>query len=183
LERASGPASPEQVAGVAADLLHEDYAYVFGRFGLVVSSRGWWEMVECHCWCGSSRRSAIRRKSRRRNGHIQIDLVWMRLFCNEELALTRRREHVRNNVHSWSFTSARRKKAGATDACSVGVGRDLGAELMRGCRGQLSTTEDTGEPPPKLRVPSAVLFVSSVRLAPLRCRGLSGARAPSAFGR
>jgi hypothetical protein len=110
--------TPEQAAGVAVELLHEDYAYVFEAYWDL------WSPVE-----GSARWADVPTLARfivqgeefeegaaAETGHIQVDFGLDAPFLHEELTLTAEaEEHVRANVHKLvEFTALVEKNAGAT---------------------------------------------------------------------
>jgi len=109
---------PEQAAGVAADLLHEDYAYVFEAYwDLWSPPEGGGKWVDMPLLVRFVAQGAqFEERAAAETGHIQIDFGLDAPFLHEELALTAEaEEHVRNNVHKLvSFTALVEKKAGAT---------------------------------------------------------------------
>jgi len=119
LERRFRPgAPPEEAAGVAADLVHDDYAYVFEAHWDL------WSPAETgEKWV---QRPALVRfivqgpqfdeEAASQTGHIEIDFGLDTPFLHEELSLTAEAEqYVRNNVQKLvEYTAKVEKNAGAT---------------------------------------------------------------------
>jgi hypothetical protein len=110
--------APEQAAGVAAELLHEDYAYVFEAYWDLWSPAqhgGHW--VETPTLARFIAQGAqFEEGAADETGHIQIDFGLDAPFLHEELALTpEAEEHVKGNVHKLvEFTALVEKNGGAT---------------------------------------------------------------------
>jgi len=108
----------KQAAGVAAELLHEDYAYVFEAYwDLWSPSQGGARWVETPTLVRFVAHGAhFEDGAAAETGHIQVDFGLDAPFLHEELALTAEaEEHVRNNVHKLvEFTALVEKNAGAT---------------------------------------------------------------------
>jgi len=119
LERRFDPGvPPEEAAAVAAELLHDDYAYVF---------EAWWDL-----WTLSETNATWKLEPVQvkfivhgrefeegifeQDGHIQIDFGLDVPFLYENVALTPEAEsRVRANVHKLvEFTQAAERKSGAT---------------------------------------------------------------------
>jgi hypothetical protein len=119
LERRFQPGvPPEEAAGAAADLVHDDYAYVFEAFwdlwSLPAGGDKWMpEPVLVRC---TAQGVEFEEKAAAETGHIQIDFGMDTPFLQEELPLTPDAEqHVRDNVHRLvEFTAKVEKNAGAT---------------------------------------------------------------------
>jgi hypothetical protein len=119
LERRFQPGvPPEEAAGAAADLVHDDYAYVFEAFwdlwSLSAGGDRWTpEPVLVRC---TAQGVEFEEKAAAETGHIQIDFGMDTPFLQEELPLTPDAEqHVRDNVHRLvEFTAKVEKNAGAT---------------------------------------------------------------------
>jgi hypothetical protein len=110
--------TPEQAAGVAVELLHEDYAYVFEAYWDLWSpaERGG-EWVETPTLVRFIAQGAqFEDGAAAETGHIQVDFGLDAPFLYEELSLTPEAEaHVRNNVHKLvQFTALVEKNAEAT---------------------------------------------------------------------
>jgi hypothetical protein len=119
LERRFDPGvAPEEAVGVAADLLHDDYAYLF---------EAWWNLWSlpegAEQWVMEPSRVRIIAQgpefdegTAAETGHIQIDLGLDAPFLHEELSLTPEAEqHVRSNVHKLvEFTAKVERNTGAT---------------------------------------------------------------------
>jgi hypothetical protein len=119
LERRFQPGvPPEGAAGAAADLVHDDYAYVFEAFwdlwSLPAGGDKWTlEPVLVRC---TAQGAEFEEKAAAETGHIQVDFGLDTPFLQEELPLTPDAEqHVRDNVHRLvEFTAKVEKNAGAT---------------------------------------------------------------------
>ncbi len=109
--------SPEQAAGVAADLLHGDYAYVFEAFWDLWSPPtrpGEWEKAPAPVKFIAHGREFDQEEAN--NGDIEIDFGLDSAFLQEEVSLAsgdelRMRENLAKLV---GFTSALEKHSGAT---------------------------------------------------------------------
>lgn len=118
LERRFVPeVSPEQAAAMAADLLHEDYAYVFEAYWELWSpannSREWEKQPAAVKFIVHGKEFEHEESD---NGDIDIDLGLDSAFLQEELQLTPASElRLRENVGKLvAFTSAVEKESGAT---------------------------------------------------------------------
>jgi hypothetical protein len=119
LERRFQPGvPPEEAAGAVADLVHDDYAYVFEAYwdlwSLSAGGDRWTrEPVLVRC---TAQGVEFEEKAAAETGHIQIDFGMDTPFLQEELPLTPDAEqHVRDNVHRLvEFTAKVEKNAGAT---------------------------------------------------------------------
>jgi hypothetical protein len=108
--------APEEAAGVAADLMHEDYAYVFEAYWDL------WSLPEgAEQWALAPARvgfiaqgAEFDEGTAAETGHIEIDLGLDTAFLHEELSLTAEaEEHIRNNVLKLvEFTQRVEKNAG-----------------------------------------------------------------------
>ena len=109
---------PEQAAGIAAELLHEDYAYVFEAYWDLWSPAedgGKW--VEAPTLVRFVAQGAqFEEGAADETGHIQVDFGIDTPFLHEEVALTSEsEEHVKGNVHKLvEFTALVEKNAGVT---------------------------------------------------------------------
>jgi hypothetical protein len=109
---------PEEAAELAADLVHEDYAYVFEAYWDL------WAPPEAgEKWALEpvlvrfiAQGAEFEEKAAAATGHIQVDFGPDMPFLHEELSLTPEAEqHVRYNVHKLvEFTVRVEKNAGAT---------------------------------------------------------------------
>lgn len=118
LERRFDPGiPPEEAAGVAADLVHDDYAYLFEVYWDL------WTPPETGDWILSPSRVRVIAQGLEfdegtagETGHIQIDFGLDTPFLHEELALTTETEQrVRVNVQKLiGFTAKIEKNSGAT---------------------------------------------------------------------
>ncbi len=119
LERRFDPGiPPEEAAGVAADLVHDDYAYLFEAYwDLWTPTEGneKWILLPSRVRVIAQglefdERTAVE------TGHIQIDFGLDAPFLHEELSLTQETEEkVRANVQKLvEFTVKAEKNAGAT---------------------------------------------------------------------
>jgi hypothetical protein len=120
LERRFRPAAaPEEAAGVLADLLHEDYAYVFEVYWDLWSppERGGdkWALVPTLVRI-IAEGPQFEEGSAEQTGHIQIDFGPDTPFLHEELSLTPEAEdRVKDNVQKLVVLTAQlEKNAGAT---------------------------------------------------------------------
>ena len=110
--------TPEQAAGVAVELLHEDYAYVFEAYWDLWSpsevSAVWVETPMLVRFIAQG--AQFEDGAAAETGHIQVDFGLDVPFLHEELSLTSEaEEHVRNNVHKLvQFTALVEKNADAT---------------------------------------------------------------------
>ena len=110
--------TPEQAAGVAVELLHEDYAYVFEAYWDLWSpsevSAVWVETPTLVRFIAQG--AQFEDGATAETGHIQVDFGLDVPFLHEELSLTSEaEEHVRNNVHKLvQFTALVEKNADAT---------------------------------------------------------------------
>ena len=110
--------TPEQAAGVAVELLHEDYAYVFEAYwDLWSPSERGGDWVETPTLLRLIAQGAqFEEGAAAETGHIQVDFGLDAPFLYEELALTSEaEEHVKSNVHKLvQFTALVEKNAEAT---------------------------------------------------------------------
>jgi hypothetical protein len=120
LERRFSPGlPPEEAVAVAADLLHEDYAYVFEAYwdlwGPPESSAERW-VVQPSLVRVMAHGTEFEEDAAEVAGHIQIDFGLDTPFLHEEVALTSETENrVRSNVQKLvEFTAKVEKNAGAT---------------------------------------------------------------------
>lgn len=119
LERRFRPGvPPEEAAGVAADLLHSDYAYVFDAYWDLWSapdSGDIW-VLEPTLVRFIAQGTVFEEGVAEETGHIQIDFGLDTSFLHEELSLTAETEQrVRSNVYKLvEFTAKVEKNAGAT---------------------------------------------------------------------
>jgi hypothetical protein len=110
--------TPEQAAGIAVELLHDDYAYVFEAYWDLWSppeGGGLW--IETPTLVRFIAQGAeFEEGAAAETGHVQVDFGLDAPFLHEELALTSEaEEHVRGNVHKLvEFTALVEKNAGAT---------------------------------------------------------------------
>src|SRR5947208_12258675 len=109
---------PEQAAGVASDLVHEDYAYVFEAYWdlWVPQTDGReWERVP-NLVRLTAQGAAFEESAAAETGHVQVDFGLDAPFLHEEISLTNVAEqHVRENVQQLvAFTAKVEKNAGAT---------------------------------------------------------------------
>ncbi|PYX34347.1 MAG: hypothetical protein DMG80_02550 [Acidobacteria bacterium] len=110
--------APEQAAGVASELLHEDYAYAFEAYwdlwSPTPSGGKWLETPTLARFVAQG--SQFEEGAAAETGHVQVDFGLDAPFLYEQLTLTAEaEEHVRNNVHKLvEFTALVEKKAGAT---------------------------------------------------------------------
>src|SRR5258705_11047073 len=110
--------TPEQAAGVAVELLHEDYAYVFEAYWDL------WSPLEVGApWVETptlvrfiAQGAQFEEGAAAETGHIQVDFGLDAPFLYEEVSLTAAaEEHVRNNVQKLvQFTALVEKNAEAT---------------------------------------------------------------------
>jgi len=109
---------PEQAAGVASDLVHEDYAYVFEAYWDLWSPPGkseQWERLPTLVRF-TAQGAAFEESAAAETGHVQVDFGLDAPFLHEEISLTAEAEqHVRENVQQLvAFTATVEKNAGAT---------------------------------------------------------------------
>jgi len=119
LERRFDPGiPPEEAAGVAADLVHDDYAYLFETYWDL-----WTPPETGDTWILAPSRVRIIAQvlefdegAAEETGHIQIDFGLDSPFLHEEISLTQETEdRVRANVQKLvEFTVKVEKNAGAT---------------------------------------------------------------------
>lgn len=119
LERRFHPGVPaEEAAGVAADLVHDDYAYVFEAcwdlWSPPESGDQWLLTPTLVSFIAQG--TEFEERAATDVGHIQIDFGMDTPFLHEELSLTPEAEqHVRSNVQQLvEFTAKVEKNAGAT---------------------------------------------------------------------
>ena len=109
---------PDEAAGVAADLLHNDYAYVFEACWDLWSppDRGDTWVLQPALVRLIAQGTEFEEGAAAETGHIQIDFGLDTPFLYEELSLTAEAEQrVRSNVHKLvEFTARVEHKAGAT---------------------------------------------------------------------
>jgi hypothetical protein len=112
------PVPPEEAAGVAADLLHDDYAYVFEAYWDLWSppDAGDTWVLQPALVRFIAQGTEFEEGVAAEIGHIQIDFGLDTPFLYEELSLTAETEQrVKNNVHKLvEFTARVEKNAGAT---------------------------------------------------------------------
>jgi hypothetical protein len=110
--------TPEQAAGVAVELLHDDDAYVFEAFwdlwSPVESGEAWVETPTLARFVAQG--ALFEDGAAAETGQIQVDFGLDVPFLHEELALTAEaEEHVKANVQKLvQFTALVEKNAGAT---------------------------------------------------------------------
>jgi hypothetical protein len=110
--------SPEQAAGVAMELLHEDYAFVFEAYWDLWSPAeqdgAWVEVPALVRFIAQG--AQFEDGAAAETGHIQVDFGLDTPFLHEELALTAQAEQsVKANVQKLvQFTAAAEKNAEAT---------------------------------------------------------------------
>jgi len=119
LERRFRPGvPPEEAAGVAADLLHDDYAYVFEAYWDLSSppDRGDKWVLQPTRVQFIAQGTEFEDAAAADTGHIQIDFGLDTSFLHEELSLTAEAEQgLRSNVYKLvEFTAKVEKNAGAT---------------------------------------------------------------------
>ena len=119
LERRFRPGvPPEEAAEVVAELLHDDYAYVFEAYwDLWTPPEGaekW--VLEPSLVRLTAHGTEFEERAAEEAGHIQIDFGLDTSFLHEEVELTSEAErNVRSNVHKLvEFTAKVEKNAGAT---------------------------------------------------------------------
>lgn len=119
LERRFDPGvPPEEAAGVAADLVHDDYAYLFEAYwdlwtpGEIGDK---WSLAPSRVTF-IAQGSEFDERTAAETGHIQVDFGLDVPFLHEELSLTQEAEQrVRANVQKLvAFTAKVEKNAGAT---------------------------------------------------------------------
>jgi len=118
LERRFQPGiPPEEAAGIAADLMHEDYACVFEAYWDLWSptGRGGWTL-EPTLVRFIAQAAEFEERASEDAGHIQVDFGPDTPFLHEEVSLTPEAEdRVRSNIHKLvEFTVRVEKNAGAT---------------------------------------------------------------------
>src|SRR4051812_21734764 len=110
--------SPEQAAGVAVELLHDDYAFVFEAYWdlWAPAERGqaWVETPSLVRFIAQG--AQFEDGAAEETGHIQVDFGLDTPFLHEELALTEQAEQsVKANVQKLvQFTASAEKNAEAT---------------------------------------------------------------------
>ena len=119
LERRFHPGiAPEEAAELAADLTHEDYAYVFEAYWDLWAPAPVGEqwVLEPVLVRFIAQGAEFEEGAAADAGHIQVDFGPDAPFLHEELSLTPEAEqHVRHNVHKLvEFTVRVEKNAGAT---------------------------------------------------------------------
>jgi hypothetical protein len=112
------PLSPDEAAGAVADLLHEDYAYVFECYwdlwAPLEGTRNW--MLQPLLVRTIAHGLEFEENAASASGHIQVDFGLDTPFLHEELALSLEAENrIRHNVQRLvEFTANVEKNAGAT---------------------------------------------------------------------
>jgi hypothetical protein len=110
--------TPEQAAGVAVELLHDDYAFVFEAYWDL-----WAPLTEGAAWVETptlvrfiAQGALFEDGAAAETGHIQVDFGLDAPFLHEDVSLTPEAEqHVRNNVQKLvQFTALVEKNADAT---------------------------------------------------------------------
>jgi hypothetical protein len=119
LERRFQPGvPPEEAAGAAADLIHDDYAYAFEAFwdlwSLPAGGENW--ELEPALVRFTAQGVEFEEGAAAETGHVQVDFGLDAPFLYEELSLTPAAEqHVRDNVQRLvEFTAKVEKNTGAT---------------------------------------------------------------------
>jgi hypothetical protein len=119
LERRFDPGvDPSEAAGVAADLVHDDFAYVFEAYWdlwtLPENTEKW--ILEPSRVQFAVQGTEFEEGTAAETGHMEIDFGLDAPFLHEELKLTKEaEEHVRANVHKLvEFTARVEKNAGVT---------------------------------------------------------------------
>jgi hypothetical protein len=119
LERRFDPGvDPGEAAGIAADLIHDDFAYVFEAYWdlwtLPENAEKW--TLEPSRVSFAVQGTEFDEGTAAETGHIEIDFGLDAPFLHEELKLTKEaEEHVRANVHKLvEFTARVEKNAGVT---------------------------------------------------------------------
>jgi hypothetical protein len=111
-------APPEEAAGMAADLLHDDYAYVFEAYWDLWSppDTGDTWVLQPTLVRFIAQGTEFEEGAAAETGHIQIDFGLDTSFLHEELSLTAETEQrIRSNVYKLvEFTARAEKNAGAT---------------------------------------------------------------------
>lgn len=109
--------SPEEAAGTAAELVHEDYAYAFEAYWDLWTppSAGQWALAP-NLVRFIAQGEQFEEQAAEATGHIQIDFGLDTPFLHEEISLTSDAEqHVRSNVHKLvELTAKVERNAGAT---------------------------------------------------------------------
>ena len=117
-ERFPQGAPPEEAAGVAADFLHDDYAYVFEAFWDLwsppESGDRWVQLPRLVRFIAQG--SEFEEGAAAQTGHIQVDFGLDTPFLHEDVSLTAETERrVRENVQKLvEFTAKVEKNAGVT---------------------------------------------------------------------
>jgi hypothetical protein len=119
LERRFQPGvAPSEAAGVAADLVHGDFAYVFEAYwelwSLPEGEEKWVQAPALVRFIAQG--LEFEEGTAAETGHVQMDFGLDTPFLHEELSLTPEAEqHVRDNVQKLvQFTALAEKNAGAT---------------------------------------------------------------------
>jgi hypothetical protein len=119
LERRFRPGvSPEEAAATVAELLHDDYAYVFEAYWDLwtppESAEKW--VLEPALVRVTAHGMEFEERAAEETGHIQIDFGLDTAFLHEEVAFTAEAErNVRSNVHKLvELTAKMEKNVGAT---------------------------------------------------------------------
>ena len=112
------PIPPEEAAGIADELLHEDYAYIFEAYWDLwtpPTSGGAWELLPSLVRV-IAHGVEFEENAAAAAGHIQVDFGLDSAFLHEELALTSAIEdRVRSNVQRLvEFTAKMETSSGAT---------------------------------------------------------------------
>lgn len=110
--------APEEAAGVLADLLHEDYAYIFEAYWDLwfPPERGTQWVLQPTLVRLIAQGAEFEERAAEHAGHIQIDFGLDTPFLHEELSLSAETgDHVKNNVQKLVVLTAQlEKNAGAT---------------------------------------------------------------------
>lgn len=119
LERRFRPGvPPEEAAGVVADLLHDDFAYVFEAYWDLWSppERGEHWVLQPTLVRFIAQGAEFEEGAAADTGHIEVDFGLDTSFLHEELSLTpETEEHIRSNVYKLvEFIAKVEKNAGAT---------------------------------------------------------------------
>ena len=110
--------APEEAAGVAADLLHDDYAYIFEAYWDLWSppkaGARWVQTPTLVRFIAQG--TEFEERAAEETGHIQVDFGLDTPFLHEEVSLTAETEQrVRENVQKLvEFTAKVEKNAGVT---------------------------------------------------------------------
>lgn len=117
-QRLQPPVSPEEAAGVAAELVHDDYAYVFEAYWDLWSPIGATEkwVLTPTLTRFIAHGLEFEEQAAEQIGHMQIDFGLDTPFLHEEVSLTKESEQrVRSNVQKLvELTALIEKNAGAT---------------------------------------------------------------------